>query len=183
MLRTRIRTFVLTAASALFLLAPASASAQVDMFLRIDGIKGESVDAFNRDAIDVLAWSWGTSTGTARTGRGPVPAACIQDLSLTKWVDAASPQIIMNGVTGTVASDAVLSMRKGGESNRTDFLVLQMTNVKVTSYQTGGSGGENRLTEHVTLRFDSLRGEYRRQNERGGYAPPVVFTIGGAVCR
>lgn len=183
MFNDHIRALVLSAASAFVLLAPTSAFAQVDMFLRINGIKGESVDAFNRDAIDVLSWSWGTSTGTARTVRGPVPAACIQDLKLTKWIDTASPQIIMNGVTGTVASDAVLSMRRSGEGNRTDFLVLQMTNVTVTSYQTGGSGGEDRLTENVTLRFDSLRGEYRRQNERGGYDPPVVFSIGGAACR
>lgn len=182
-MRMRFRTLVLTAASAVLLLTPATASAQVDMFLRIANITGESADEQNRGAIDVLAWSWGTSTGTARTGKGPVPAACIQDLSLTKWIDTASPQLIMNGVAGTVAADATLSMRRAGEGERADFLVLRMTDVTVTSYQTGGSGGESRLTENVTLRFASLRGEYRRQNDRGEYDPPVVFTIGGAVCR
>lgn len=182
-MRIRFRTLVLTAASALLLLTPAAASAQVDMFLRMANITGESVDGANPGAMDVLAWSWGTSTGTARTGKGAVPAACIQDLALTKWIDSASPQLIMNGVTGTVAADATLSMRRAGEGRGTDFLVLKMTGVTVTSYQTGGSGGENRLTENVTLRFESLRGEYRRQNAEGGYEAPVVFTIGGAVCK
>ena len=33
----------------------------VDMFLKLDGIKGESLDATHKDEIDVLAWSWGLS--------------------------------------------------------------------------------------------------------------------------
>ena len=37
-----------------------------DMFLKITGVKGESQDSKHKDAIDVLSWSWGTSTGTGR---------------------------------------------------------------------------------------------------------------------
>ena len=42
-----------------------------------------------------------------------------------------------------------------------------MTNVTVVSYQTGGSGGEDRLTENVTLHFEALSGVYRQQNLDG----------------
>ena len=31
----------------------------VDIFLKLDGIKGESQDHKHKDEIDVLAWSWG----------------------------------------------------------------------------------------------------------------------------
>ena len=33
--------------------------AQVDYFLKFDGIKGESTDAKHKDEVDVEAWSWG----------------------------------------------------------------------------------------------------------------------------
>lgn len=173
---------LLTTLFAATLFTPTSAMAAVDMFLKMTNVEGESKDAVHGGEMDVLAWSWGTSTGSARTGRGVVPAACIQDLSLTKWVDAASPQLIMNGVTGTVAAEAVLTMRKAGE-RPIEYLVLTMTNVTVSSYSTGGSGGEDRLTENVTLHFDSMRGEYRRQKPDGTPDAPIVFTIGGGACR
>ena len=164
------------------LVTPSSAVAAVDMFLKVTDIKGESTDIRHKDEIDVLAWSWGTSTGTARTRRGVLPAACIQDLSLTKFVDSASPQLILNGVTGAVAADAVLTMRKAGDKAPLEFLVLKMSNVSVVSYQTGGSGGEDRLTENVALRFESLKGEYRRQKPDGTLDAPILFEVGGGSC-
>jgi Type VI secretion system effector, Hcp len=30
----------------------------VDVFLKVDGIKGESTESRHRDEIDVLSWSW-----------------------------------------------------------------------------------------------------------------------------
>jgi type VI secretion system secreted protein Hcp len=164
------------------LMTPSSAMAAVDMFLKITDIKGESTDKAHKDEIDVLSWSWGASTGTARTRKGVLPEACIQDLNVIKYVDAASPQLILNAVTGAVANEAVLTMRKAGETPL-EFLVLKMTNVSVVSYQTGGSGGEDRLTENVSLRFESLKGEYRRQKADGSADAPILFEVGGGVCK
>ena len=52
-----------------------------DMFLKISGIKGESTDSKHKDEIDVLSWSWGTSTGTGKVKRGTIAPQCIQDLA------------------------------------------------------------------------------------------------------
>jgi type VI secretion system secreted protein Hcp len=151
------------------------------MFLNLDGVMGESADAKHKGEIDVLAWSWGESTGTARTRRRVAPLACIQDLSLTKWVDSASPALIMNGMTGQVAPNAVLVVRKAGEQ-QLEYLRLTMKNVTITSYQTGGSGGEDRLTENVVLHFGSMQGQYVQQKPDGSNGPPITFA-GTAVRR
>ena len=43
----------------------------VDMFLKIDGIKGESQDKKHKDQIDLMSWSWGASNaGSHSTGGG-----------------------------------------------------------------------------------------------------------------
>lgn len=182
MKKPNFRALLASTVVACGLFAAGSAAAAVDMFLKLGGIKGESVARGHEGDIEVLAWSWGTSTGTARTTKGLLPAACVQDLSVTKFIDAATPQIIINGVTGAVVPEAVLAVRKAGD-RPTDFLVLRMYQVRVVSYTTGGSGGEDRLTENVTIRFDSLRGEYRRQSADGSYLPPVTFDVTGGVCK
>ena len=73
-------------------------------------------------------------------------------------------------------------MRKDGPS-RIEFLVLTMINVTVVSYSTGGAGGEDRLTESLALRFQPMKGEYRRQKPDGSADAPVVFEVGGGVGR
>ena len=42
-----------------------------------------------------------------------------------------------------------------------------MTEVLVTACRTGGSGGEDRLTENVTLNFAKVKVEYVEQDRQG----------------
>jgi type VI secretion system secreted protein Hcp len=42
-----------------------------------------------------------------------------------------------------------------------------MEEVMVVACSTGGSGGEDRLTENVTLNFAKVKFEYFQQDERG----------------
>jgi type VI secretion system secreted protein Hcp len=180
MKRRGLSCFLTSIAVAAVLLTPGAAMAAVDVFLSMSGIKGESTDASHPDEIEVLSWSWGESTGTARTRRGPLPAACIQDLALMKVIGSASPQLVLNAVAGTVAPEAVLTMRKSGEPP-VEFLVLRMTNVTVVSYQISGSN--EKPTESVALHFESMKGEYRRQKADGTPDAPVYFEVGGRVCK
>jgi len=45
----------------------------VDMFLKIDGIPGESTDARHRDEIDVLSYNWGKSQPPTASSAGGAP--------------------------------------------------------------------------------------------------------------
>jgi type VI secretion system secreted protein Hcp len=177
-MRRVIARAVLAATFTATLLIPVSAHAAVDVFLRMANINGESV--LERNAVDILSWSWGLATGSARTAKGVLPAACVQDLNLMKRVDSASPQLVMNGTTGTVAADATLVMRKAG-GRQEEFLVLEMTNVTVVSFQLSGSS--EIPTESVTLRFESMTGKYFRQKPDGSLDKPIEFTVGGNTCR
>jgi len=159
--------------------ASTSVVAASDMFLKVAGVTGESTDAKHKGEMDVLSWSWGTSNGTAQTKKGRVASACIQDLDLVKQIDSASPDLIMMSVTGGVASDATLTVRRSGETP-SNILVLKLTNVSVPSYQTGGTEEGNSLIEHLTLHFDSLLGEYRPIGPDGKPGNAVTFNVSGA---
>jgi type VI secretion system secreted protein Hcp len=152
-------------ACALAMAVPATSPAAVDMFLELDGIQGESKDADFAGSIDVLAWSWGASKASNK-------APNVQDLSLTKYVDASSPVLFSRLTTGTAIASGTLSVVKAGE-NRTPYIRLCMTGVRVTSLSTGGSGGEDRLTENVTLSFATVVESYRQQKADGTYLAAV----------
>ena len=178
MQRPNSRAVLMAITVAASLLIPSRAMAAVDVFLTMTNIIGEST--IEKDAMTILSWSWGTSTGSARSAKGVLPAACVQDLNLMKQVDSASPQLVMNGVTGTVAREAVLTMRRPGKSEY-EFLILRMTNVTVNSFQISGSS--ELPMESVSLRFETMTGEYYRQKPDGTPDTPVTFTVGGAGCK
>ena len=49
----------------------------------------------------------------------------------------------------------------------------------VTAVSTGGSGGEDRLTENVTLNFARVKVDYKEQTEKGavGATPTMSWNI------
>lgn len=148
----------------------------VDMFIKIGDIKGESKDAQgHKDEIDVLAWSWGASnSGSFHTGGGGGAGKVnVQDLSFTKYVDLASTELFLTCCTGKHHPQAKLVVRKAGDKPL-EYITITMDDVMVTSYSTGGSGGEDRLTENVTLNFAKVAVEYKEQAKAGAVAKPVV---------
>ena len=51
----------------------------VDMFLKVDDLKGESVDSKHKGEIDVLSWSWNMSqSGTTHLGSGGSRRSCLR---------------------------------------------------------------------------------------------------------
>jgi type VI secretion system secreted protein Hcp len=140
------------------------------MFMKFEGdkFKGESRDKSHGSEIDVLAWSWGGSnSGTAHVGGGAgAGKANVQDLSLTKWVDASSAALLLACCTGEHIPTATLVVRKAG-TTPLEYITITLTECLITAVSTGGSGGEDRLTENVTVNFAKVKFEYKEQDEKG----------------
>lgn len=140
----------------------------VDMFMKVGDIKGEARDKSHSDEIDVLSWSWGLSqSGTMHiSGGGGAGKVNIQDLSFTKYVDKSSTNLMLACCNGKHYPEALLTVRKAGE-NPVEYLKLTMTDVLITGVSTGGSGGEDRITENVMLNFAKVKVEYTPQKPDG----------------
>jgi type VI secretion system secreted protein Hcp len=147
----------------------------VDMFMKIAGIAGESKDKDHKGEIDVLAWSWGASqSGTTHEGSGGgAGKANFQDISFTKYIDKGSPVLFTKLAKGSHLTDATLVVRKAG-GTPIEYLKITMTEVLVSAISTGGSGGEDRLTENVTLNFAKFDLEYIQQKDDGTPDAPVI---------
>lgn len=148
----------------------------VDMFMKLTNIEGESKDAKHEKEIDVLAWSWGLSqSGSTHIGTGGGSGKVnVQDLSFTKWVDSSSTALIISACKGTHIDEAKLTVRKAGE-NPLEYIKITLNDVIIAAVSTGGSGGEDRLTENVTLNFGRFKVEYTPQDKKGaGGAPKTI---------
>jgi type VI secretion system secreted protein Hcp len=152
----------------------------VDMFIKLDGIKGEAHDEKHKDEIDVLAWSWGMSQSgsTHGLGGGGSGKVNVQDLSFTKYIDKSTSNLIMACCKGTHIKSADLVVRKAGDKPL-EYLKLKLEDILVTSVSTGGSGGEDRLTENVTLNFAKFTATYSGQKADGSAEPnsPVTYNM------
>lgn len=149
----------------------------MDQFLKFTPkVDGEAKDKSHKGEIDVLAWSWGVSnSGSAHVGGGAGAGKCnVQDISITKYVDKSSPTLMLYCANGKHMDDATLVIRKAGE-NPVEYLKIKLTEVLITSVSTGGSGGEDRLTENVTLNFAKINVDYTPQDDKGKAGTPIPF--------
>ena len=141
----------------------------VDAFLKLDGIDGESQDESHKGEIDVLSWSWGgSSTGSFDIGGGGSSGkASFQDIAITKYYDKASPNLMKKLADGTHIKEATLFARKAGGSSAIEFLKIKLKDVIITSVSLGGSGGDDRYVEQISLAFAEFEVAYQAQKNDG----------------
>lgn len=142
----------------------------VDIFLKLDGIKGESQDDAHKDEIDILNWGLGMSNaGTSHQGGGGGGGKVdVQDINIIKYVDQSSNELIKSCTAGTHIKDGLMVVRKSGGDAPISYFQLYMEHVMVTSYNTGGSkDGLDRIEENLTLNFRSFAIQYTVQDKAG----------------
>lgn len=151
----------------------------LDMFLEFPKtaeLKGETKDSVYKDknALDLLAWSWGMSnSGSAQVGGGAGAGKVnVQDISFTKYIDRSSPNFMLFCCNGKHIPSARLIVRKAGEKPL-EYIIIEMEEILISSVSTGGSGGEDRLTENVSMNFAKVKVKYVPQKDDGTAAPEV----------
>ena len=141
------------------------------MFLKLEDIDGESMDAAHENEITVESWSWGmVQSGTTHEGPGGGGGKVSGgDMSLAKKVDKATPAIMKKCCNGTHIATGTLTVREAGGDSPVEYLKIEMKELMITSYQTGGSAdGLDRLEEHITINFREYVSTYTEQLATGG---------------
>jgi type VI secretion system secreted protein Hcp len=149
--------------------------AQVDYFLKIDGIDGESGDSKHKNEIELESWTFGaTQSGTMHSGGGGGSGkVSVQDLHFVSKVSKASPKLFLACCNGEHIKKAVLIARKAGKDQQ-EYLKITMSDLLVSSYQGGGSAQDGIVPlDQVSLNFAKIEFEYKEQKSDG--------TLGGVV--
>lgn len=141
-----------------------------DMFLKLDGISGESADSKHKGEIDIESFSFGVhQTGTAAAGGGMgAGKASFSDVSIVKKADKSSPNLMLKCAIGEHIASAMLTVRKAGGQQQ-EFYKIKLTDILVTSFQnTGSEGGDAIPNESLSLNFSRIDFEYNEQDAKGG---------------
>lgn len=134
----------------------------VDMFLKIENIKGESKDSNHSEWIEIQSYSWGLSqTGSFSTGAGGgAGKVSMQDFSFTKRLDKSTPKLMEYCATGNHIKDAVLHVARTKNDQQT-YLEYKLSDVLVSSYSPAcSSGGSDGPVDQISLNFTKIQMVY-----------------------
>lgn len=145
-----------------------------DAFLKIDGIEGESADSKHKGEIDIQSFSWGASNGgTFSTGGGGGAGKVnMQDFHFTMQVNKATVKLMLACAGGDHIKSSILTCRKAGKEQQ-EFFKVTFSDILVSSFQSGGGGGDTLPVDSISLNFAKVEWEYKEQKADG--------TLGGAI--
>ena len=151
----------------------------MDIFLKIDDIKGESTDSKHKDEIEVLSWTWGMErTGDTRYGSGgSAGIVSFHDLVVVKALDRATPRLFEAVTAGDHLKMATLTLRETGGS-RLEVFKIVLENLLVTSLadSAASSWAETRPTE--TFGLNATKVTYFYTPDGTGVEQPRVTNPG-----
>lgn len=144
----------------------------IDVYLQIDGIKGESSDSAHQGWIELTSAEWGViqpRSATASTGGGHTAERCeLRSVSVTKLSDLSSPILMQTCAAGKTIPKAKLEfMRADGQGTRIKYYEVELENVLIGSVnQAVHEGGI--LQDSIGLKFSKVKWKYTQQKVSGG---------------
>ncbi|MBV6323493.1 Hcp family type VI secretion system effector [Duganella violaceipulchra] len=144
----------------------------IDVYLYIDGIKGESNDDRHKDWIECKSVSFGVEqpkSATASTGGGHTAERCEhRDIVLSKLADLSSPILLQTCSAGRTIPKAKFEfMRADAQGERVKYFEIEIENVLIGAVSPAVEEGDI-LTEDVALKFSKVKWKYTQQKISGG---------------
>ncbi|KQQ31911.1 cytoplasmic protein USSDB7A [Duganella sp. Leaf126] len=144
----------------------------IDVYLQIDGIKGESGDDRHREWIECQAVSFGVDqprSATASTAGGHTAERCEhRDIVFSKLADLSSPVLLQTCAAGrTIAKAKFEFMRADAQGERVKYYEIEIENVLIGAVHPSVVQGDI-LTEQVSLKFSKIKWRYTQQKTGGG---------------
>jgi len=160
------------------------------IFLKLDGISGESTTKGHENEIEVVSYDQSIDSTVPSGGGsgGGAGKATFSGVRLRKLLDTASIPIALACASGLHIQSARFAFRRAS-STPLDFYVVTLEDVIVThAGQCASTGTQSplefdrlakspadaALLEEVTLHFAKIRWEYRRMGPKGTGLPPIT---------
>ena len=147
-----------------------------DIFMKLEGVDGESKDSTKAGETDIHTFSWGVhnSADMSLGGGGGQGKASFSEISFSKNFCKASPVLAQKCAQGTHIPSAVFTFRKSGDKP-VEYKIITLTDVMVTSVNhSAGSGGE--ISESVSFGYAKIETKYKEQLADGSPGGKSEFT-------
>lgn len=140
----------------------------IDMFLKVEGVTGESADANHKGWTDIESFSFGAcQEGTmASGGGGGAGKVSFQDLNIVSALDSATPALIKFCSSGKHIGEVKVSICKAGGS-QIEYSTIVLKDVLVTSSRFTGAEGGERVAALYAFQASKLEHHYWVQQSDG----------------
>ena len=144
----------------------------IDVYLQIDGIKGESTDNTHKDWIEVSSVNFGVlqpRSATASSAGGMTAERCEhEDIAISKLADLSTPLLLEQCSMGKTIPKAKFDfMRADSDGKRVTYFNIELENVLISSVSPSVAEG-NIMTENVTIKYAKVKWKYVQQKISGG---------------
>lgn len=144
----------------------------IDVYLQIDGIKGESADSAHVGWIELTSAQWSVKqpkSATASTAGGHTAERCEhQSIAITKLADLSSPILMQTCSAGKTIPKARLEfMRADGQGERVKYYEIELENVLIGNISQVVHEGDV-LHDSIGLKFSKVKWKYSQQKIGGG---------------
>ncbi len=164
-----------------FAVLASGAATAAPIYMKFEGVDGESAAADHRAWIEIESYSLGSNSLPASPA-APSPAGIAKigpgTLSFSKKIDKSSPVLQKSAAAGKVFQNVSLDILKPGGGNT--YLKYELKNVMISSYSLGGGGAVP--SDHATINFGSAELKYAAQKSSSrpgpGVASPNRFSPG-----
>ena len=134
----------------------------LQMYMKMDGVLGDSKSYKHKGWADVLSWNWGMTSNRKLAHNIEGDKTSLNELSIIKSIGVDSANIRLLYAQGKIIPSVELSITPsvGKREVQTKYVYIKMEDVLIKSIVTGGSTEDAFFKEHVTLLFDRIRFEY-----------------------
>jgi type VI secretion system secreted protein Hcp len=149
-------------------------AANTDIFMKLDGVPGESNDAKHKSEIELESFSFGLTNSGPLPGGGGGGAgkANFASFRFHKLYDRSSPLLFQKTASGAHIEFALVTFRRRG-GDQQEFLTYKFEDVLLDEYGQGGAK-EPPLLEATGFKFREVTISYRPQNPDGSLGSPIT---------
>ena len=144
----------------------------IDVYLQIDGIKGESADSVHKDWIECKSVQWEVlqpKSATASSAGGHTAERTEhKDIVISKLADLATPLLLQTCSSGKTIPKAKFEfLRADGQGERVKYFEIELENVLISSVAPQVQPGDI-LSENVSIKYSKVKWKYTQQKVGGG---------------
>jgi type VI secretion system secreted protein Hcp len=150
--------------------------ADIDIYLKLDGIPGDSAAVRHTDEIVVLSYRTDIETKLASHsgGGGGAGKAEFSGIQFRKRLDKASVALLLACASGRHIASGRFTFASASADSKA-FYTVTLEDVLVSHISQAVGGGESVPTEEeVTLQCRRIHWAFSSQNPDGSQAPPIT---------
>jgi len=148
-----------------------------DMFLMLQDIEGESLDAVHTNQIEILDMGWNNKHVVHRTRKDEKTSTKpdIGDITIKKICDKASANLLKYCCLGKNIPYGKITFRKNAGDGKVEYLTIDLWDIKISSFNWDWQVEGGHLHETVHLNIAQFHEVYTLQDNRGLAGDTVHF--------